>query len=388
MFILVLSASLVGSTIPLVDNIAALVRWASIFLLLIAVIRQRRFKVSFGLLLFWGYVALGFVSLFDAISPSWQLQKGILLLAVAVAIPLAYSNETVRSLKLSLVSISVAATIYCLLNFVTLPGHLSEAERFSGYAKGAPSFAMFLGGLLPFTFWGLWRANHRVIRMVCGSGFLLGLITLTFTGQRTGTIGGMIGLIPLLLTFMKRRNILKFAFLITLTFLLSYVLLQHSSEDFVNFLSVRYSPESGLSGRESIWGEASSEIAKSPLPGRGIGAAETVISDSFHNAYLEIWFNTGLAGLLLFLASLCWFTYRILYLKRICKDPETRSILALALGYIMGFVAMSFFESTAAEASNLNLMLYLFLGALVSNRDLVNYTQPSRSGYLIAQHGA
>ena len=207
--------------------------------------------------------------------------------------------------------------------------------------------------------------------MVCGSGFLCGSIALIFTGQRTGTIGGMIGLIPLLLTFVQRRNIVKFAFVIIFTVLLSYVLLQHSSEDFVNFLSVRYSPESGLSGRESIWGDASSEIAKSPLLGRGIGAAETVISDSFHNAYLEIWFNTGLAGLLLFLASLCCFTCRILYLKRICKDPEIRSILALALGYIMGFVAMSFSESIAAEASNLNLMLYLFLGGLVSNRDLI-----------------
>jgi hypothetical protein len=37
----------------------------------------------------------------------------------------------------------------------------------------------------------------------------------------------------------------------------------------------------------------------------------------------------------------------------------------------MGFVAMSFSESIAAEASNLNLMLYLFLGGLVSNRDLI-----------------
>jgi O-antigen ligase len=126
-----------------------------------------------------------------------------------------------------------------------------------------------------------------------------------------------------------------------------------------------------LSGRESVWDEASSGIAQSPFIGKGIGAAENVIGDSFHNAYLEIWFNAGLAGLVLFLASLFYFIYRILYLKRICKEAETRSILALALGYIIGFAAMGFFESTAAGASGVNVMLYLFCGALVSNMNLV-----------------
>jgi O-antigen ligase len=284
------------------------------------------------------------------------------------------------------VLISVAATIYSLLNFISLPAHLSEAERFAGYSLGAASFAMVLGGLLPFTFWGLWGANNRAVRIVCGVGFLFGSVTLVLSGQRTGTVAGLLGLIPLLFTFLQRKTIGWLAFAITLAFSLGYILLQYSSGELANFLSSRYSLDQGLSGREAIWSEAFSGIANNPLLGRGIGAAETLIDGSFHNAYLEIWFNTGLAGLLLFLASQCYFVYKIIYLRRISEDPETRSILALALGYMMGFIVMCMFESPAAGASNLNLILYLFLGVLVSNNHLVNYTQPSNSRYPLPQH--
>ncbi len=64
MFMLVLSASLVGSTIPIVNNIAALVRWLSIFLLLIVAISQRRMRISLGYVMFWGYAGFGFIFLF------------------------------------------------------------------------------------------------------------------------------------------------------------------------------------------------------------------------------------------------------------------------------------------------------------------------------------
>jgi hypothetical protein len=141
MLMLSLSASFVGSTIPLLDNIASLMRWVSIFLLLIFGILQRRLKPSWGFLLFWGYVFFGLLFLLRANSVSWQSQRGLLLFIVALAIPLAYSNDTYKSLKRSLLAIAVAATAYSLFNFITLPTNLSESARFAGYFKGAPAFA-------------------------------------------------------------------------------------------------------------------------------------------------------------------------------------------------------------------------------------------------------
>ena len=86
MFMLVLSASLVGTTIPVIEGVASLVRWLSLLLLLFTGLLFSRVEMSVGLLLFWGYVFLGLVSMFRAISITWQFQRGLLLLLVAAAI--------------------------------------------------------------------------------------------------------------------------------------------------------------------------------------------------------------------------------------------------------------------------------------------------------------
>jgi len=296
--------------------------------------------------------------------------------------PFAYSNENYKSLRLSLVSISIAGAIFSLLSFLSLPSHLGEAEQFAGFTKKATQFSQILGGFLPFTLWSLWWANHIAIKTACASGFFLGVVSLILGGTRAATIAGLLSIFPLLLTFANRKNIKWLLFLVIPPLLLGYILFQHSSVERMNFLLERYSIDAGLSDREIFWKKSFSEIDKNPLLGRGIGAAENVLSDSFHNAYLEIWFNTGLFGLLLFLASQICFLYRIAYLARISNVSEIRSVLALVLGYMIGFIFMCIFESIGAGASNLNMILYLFLGVLVSNNRLAgankfsNHTDP------------
>jgi O-antigen ligase len=371
MLILTLSASLVGFNVPMVHNVASLVRWLSLFLMFILGIFQKRIRISGGVLLFWGYVLLGLVFLFRANSINWQVQKSFLLLIFALAIPLAYSGETYKGLKYSLLSISLTATIYSLLNFIALPGQLNDAERFSGFSMEAPGFALALGGLLPFTLWALWRANNKAIKIACGLGFFLGVIILIISGQRTGTIGGLISLLPMLLTFLRRKNIGWYALAISLPLLLGYIVLQYAGLERENFLYERYSFNSDLTGRPLIWEKAFSEIGKNPLLGKGMGAAETKISYSFHNSYLEVWFNTGLLGLFFFIASQIYFLYRIWFLRRSSSELEIISLLALALGYMMGFIFICMFESVGAGASNINLILYLFLGVFVSNNNIL-----------------
>jgi O-antigen ligase len=111
-------------------------------------------------------------------------------------------------------------------------------------------------------------------------------------------------------------------------------------------------------------------IDENVLMGRGIGAAENALGDSFHNAYLEIWFNTGLLGLVLFLSSQFYFFYRIIIWGRVSMDPEVKAGLTLCSGYMIGFIFMCFFESTGAGASNINVLLYLFLGVMLSSPNL------------------
>jgi O-antigen ligase len=375
MFLLTLSASLVGSSIPVVDNVASLIRWLAIFLLLVFGVLRKRLKVSWGVLLFWGHVYLGLIFLFRAMSIGWQLQRGVLLAIVAIAIPFAYSNEHPKSLKSSLVSISVAAAIYSFLNFLSFPGQAGEMARFSGFARSAPAFSLTLGGLLPFTLWGVWAAGNMGMRIVCTCGFILGFAMLILSGQRAGTIAGLLGLMPLFLTFQKRK-IIGSVLLLLLPLAVAFILLKSSGMERVDFLLERYSPEAGLSDREEIWDQAIAEVEAYPFLGRGIGAGETFVRESLHNTYLEVWLNAGFLGLVFFLLSQLYFFYRTIRLHWISKDPEIRSFLALALGYMGGFVFMSLFESAGAGASNLNLILYLFLGVLVSGNHLAGSPGP------------
>jgi O-antigen ligase len=164
----------------------------------------------------------------------------------------------------------------------------------------------------------------------------------------------------------QRKRFIWSLVLVMVLLLSGFLVSQQSNAERMSFLLGRYSPYAGLSGRARIWQTALSAIAEDPLLGRGTGAAEWVVSSSFHNAYLEVWFNAGFVGLVLFVTSQVCFFYRILSLNRTLTDPEAKSILALALGYMLGFVVLCVFESIGAGASNLNLVLYILLGFLVS----------------------
>jgi O-antigen ligase len=380
MFVLVLSASLVGTTIPVLEGVASLVRWLCLLLLLLTGVLFSRIAISAGVLLFWGYVFFGLVSMFRGISITWQFQRLLLLLLVATAIPMAYSSRSYRTHKVTLVLIAVVGALFGIVNAVALPSQLADPGRSAGYWKTAPVLAWTLGSLLPFSFWGLWNVKSRTLRIFLGLGFLSGLATLVVSGQRAGTIAGIVGLIPLTLMIVKRReNAGRTFLLVIVVVLLGFFIVHNASEAKISFLLSRYRLNAGLSNRDLIWARAFSEIARSPFLGQGIGAAEWVISSSFHNAYLEVWFNAGLLGLGFFVASQVYFFLRVRYLNHMLADPEAKSILALALGYMMGFVVLCIFESVGAGASNLNVILYLYLGVLVSSSALLEAPFPRLS---------
>lgn len=368
MFILVFSAASVSTTIPILSSLAALTRWLILPMLLGAGLLFSKVRISFGMLMFWAYVFLGFLSLFRAEDFLWQFQRSILLLIVAIAIPFAYSNKDAKTYQWALISIALAATVYALINFADLPSSLNDPMRYAGSAKTAPAMAATLGGVLPFTIWGAQNASLKWIKWICGLGFLLGTITLVFSAQRAGTLAGVFGLIPLLIITLKRRKtaigaILLLGFLVVL----GYLLVLQSSNDRITFLLGRYTLNSGLSNREFLWQAAISRIAINPFWGYGIGASEKLISASFHNAYLEIWYNTGFWGLIFFVVSQLYFISRAIYLGWRSTDFFAISISALSIGYMMGFLILCLFESIGAGASNLNLILYLFLEVLISN---------------------
>ncbi len=367
-FILVLSASFAGTTIPILDATASLVRWAAIPLIVLSGRHLPARFVPRGYLFFLGYAVLGFVFLFAAISPAWQLQRALLLLAVATAIPFAYSTASEGDFRSSLVSISVAAALVPIINLPSFHSALGTSARFSGYAAGAPLFAASLGALLPFSLWGSLIAIPRSLKLLCATGFLLGLFQLLLSGQRAGTVAGMVAVLPLVLLHGLRRGKLRATLALALLLVMSAGAVMRSiSTEKLEFLQGRYRLEAGVSDRDLIWKSAYRQIARSPLLGRGTGAAERAFDgNSYHSSYLEAWFNTSPLGLMLFVGSQIYLLFRIRFLFRRAKDPETRSILALSLGYLAGFVFLGIFESVGAGASNVNVVLYIFLSVMLS----------------------
>ena len=308
MFLLVLSAAMFATTLSVVSNVASVARWLFIVLMFIAGIFHGKMRISFGIFLLWGYVLLGFVSLLRGYDLIWQIQKSILLIMVSVAIPYAYGDKTYNVFKSSLVLIALVSAIYSIINFTTLPNNLSSALRFYGLGKGAPTFSVVLGALLPFSFWGAWKANSKIIKGISGVGFALGIILLLFSGQRAGIVTGLVGLVPMSIVFMTQKKNIGWAFILfSLIAIVGYYFYSQSSAERLDFLTSRYSLEAGLSNRDFIWQDAIQRISRDPFLGRGIGAAEMVVSYSFHNAYLEIWYNTGVLGLTLFLCSQFYF---------------------------------------------------------------------------------
>lgn len=368
--LMVLSGAFVGSTITILDSLSALSRWVTIFLLLLLGVIRSKMKVSLGILFFWLYVLLGFMSLFNAHLFSWQFQRSVLLIIVTLGISLAFSDKSLGTYKTTLVLIAVGSTIFALVNFFLLPGQLGDPARFSGLAKGAASFAATLGGMLPFAFYGFLQEKKKLLKLIYGAGFLIGAITLVFTGQRAGTIAGVLGIIPLLAVIWRKKNFGWFAILAIGIIIAGQLFLQQASFARQNFLVSRYSLGWGLSGREAIWGKAISVIGENPFVGYGIGAAEQIISSSFHNAYMEVWFNTGILGLIFFAAAQVYFFLRFISFLGKVRNTEQIEMLALAFGYFMGFLVLCTFESIGAGASNVNLMLYIFLGVMISNLNL------------------
>ena len=209
--------------------------------------------------------------------------------------------------------------------------------------------------------WGSFNANGFMIRFISGGGFVFGFITLLLSGQRTGTIARFNFNIPLLFLFFRQKKIVSFLLIFTFIIFLIGLVSLGDYFDKIDFLDRRYSQESGISGRLDIWEKALNEIDKNPILGRGIGASENVIENSFHNAYLEVWFNSGILGLLLYLSAIGYF-FVACYIcnEAITEDKENNPIFKLAFGYMIGFILINIFESIGAGATNLNLFLCFF----------------------------
>jgi len=368
LFLLVMSATFSGFVVTQIDAGFTILRYLCIFsLFIIGLINVNKLKLSLPIVFFWLYIFTGILFLFMASNPAWQLQRSFLLAITALAIPLALSPlvKELKGINQILLTISRASIPFSLLSLFFLPNNIESIGRYSGFLTGAPNYALIAGTIALFLLWGVFNAPKRFERIVLAVSFFSTFISLLFCAQRTGVFAAMTGLL-LYIAYKLRKGFVKSAFWIGIAILfLGIFMFYYVPIEKVDFMTARYQ-SSNLTNRNIIWNSVLQMIRENPLIGHGIGAAEQVISSSFHNAYLEVWFNTGLSGLIFFVFSQIWLIVTSIILVIKSRSAQISEDVCLSLGFIFGFIIMSSFESYGAGASNVGIIIYLVIMIILS----------------------
>jgi len=171
---------------------------------------------------------------------------------------------------------------------------------------------------------------------------IIHLLALAATDSRGALLGGLMGFFLFLLLVISRRKIIM-GLCLGVSFLLIIVSFQGSLLD-VFISDIRF----------FIWQGTWEMIKSSPFLGVGGGLFflrfslfcpsdyyfQDVAVDATrhaHNEFLQIWAETGIVGLILFLSVVVFFLYQIMY--RV-KREENREIALLIKGIISGLVAL------------------------------------------------
>ncbi|MCH7840007.1 MAG: O-antigen ligase family protein [Planctomycetes bacterium] len=125
-----------------------------------------------------------------------------------------------------------------------------------------------------------------------------------------------------------------------------------------------------LSGRASKWSYALESCLTSPVFGHGAGGAETLRQDSasgviFHNAYLAIWYNTGIIGLVCVVSVLISQGLRAMYLMRRAPDPVARDVMRVAFGMLLALGAIGMVENSLSSPSDAVIAMFVMMVSLV-----------------------
>ena len=370
LLVVIASSALVGSSNDMIDNGASVLRWVGIAALVLAPLMTKGFDNPYrgSSLLFVMYAGVCFLCLFNSLDPAFQMQRGVLLLGTSIAIPsaTAIGVKDTASAKRLYTNIGLFGSIVALVAAAQLPGQLGTAARFYGTAKGVPYFAIALGSLLPFMFLNAWQVDNRILKIFCLVTFVLGSIVLFFTAQRAGTIAGLIGIAPMLLVLRTSQKI-RIAIIVAIAAIGVAVWAGTSGLASFEYVSGRYSSNTGLSGRDAIWSMAWEHVSKNILIGHGTGGADLASQYLFHNSYLEVWYNGGILALICFVGALGRSAYiGSLLVRR--GGQEFKKEMALSLGFIFGVCFVSFFEGVAAAGSTISVIVFLVATTILERR--------------------
>jgi O-antigen ligase len=368
--ILIIAASLTGAIWQSVDVGSTILRWVVLALLAFNILRLKTnpgWPLIFYLIFIW--IGIAFVPLSETLTWSVQI-SGLLILSSTAAVVLADSVQTTADLRRVLNIFLGAAAVWLTLALIAVPQLLSSrGERYSGAVSSVSHFVITGGMLLPIVVGSAFVTRKKRWKFAIGMLAVLIFVVLAVSGQRTGTFAGVLGTLPVIASRGRKAIAILAAAALLLLFVASVLSVINPNQ--VEFVVKRFS-SADTTGRTELWAEAFRECMKSPILGRGHGgdrAWQYRTHHPTHSAYLSVWQNTGLFGLLMFLASLfsgLWISWRV---YRQSSDPETRSIAIVLFGLLVAQIAAGFFEtlvSPSSFASIVRLMTLALIGRVAA----------------------
>lgn len=377
--------------------IATVIRWGLLILLALCFFKQFVLPKS-SMLLIYFYVLLGLIFVSRSPVPMWSFQRGMLLAMTVFTVSISVNSYVDSPKKLSTIfKMGIfSAFVWTASNMIFVKEYIYASQlRFSaGEEIGVVSTAYAGAFFAPMIIWGIVQREYKFWKITSVLLIAPFVFVLFLGGVRTAIVGLLcIGSFPLLFLRGKPvRSILiltMLCMLICVSILLLYVILPDRAE----FL-IRRLLQASTSGRTDVWGHALQWIVnRAFFMGRGIGAADTAqieLGLLFHNAYLTIWYNTGIFGLLAVLSFLIVYTFRSFRLLMKSSGGELSDYSRTLLGYMLALCAVGMFEGAFAGAGGIAVTMLILVASAIDRltrlldqnfpEDMIDYANTSYLG--------
>lgn len=270
----------------------------------------------------------------------------------------------------------VAATVYASVVILRFDLGSGDAWRLGHlYYYDANDFATFAVTAMPF---GLYFLNSsRRLSSRVAAALALAMLTLAFV--RSGSRGGFIALVAVVIYVVVRYSAIPLRRRVHGTALVAIIVLITASDRYWTQMGTILSDtdynHTEESGRMQIWSRGVGYMLSNPVFGVGPGnfrAAEGTLSpfaerrhlgvgvrwNAAHNSYVQIGAETGIPGLLLFLAMLATAVAACRRASAALERPELAQAITASL---IGFMVGAFFLSLAYSE-----MLYTLIALVVA----------------------
>jgi O-antigen ligase len=351
---------------------ATLTRWGCLFLLGVGLFKRPQFH-SRAMLFFAFYVLLCIVFMFLSPVFMFSVQQTGLLVMTVLGVSLAINSYITSPKDISTLFKMgiVAAAIWTATSITFLSAYRYSATlRFSTSAEVGGVAAAYAGVFFaPMVMWGIIQNRYILWRIFCVILFVPYALMIVVGGVRSAILGMLvIASLPVLLSKVKLIRIIITACvlwaLVAITLKMMFLLNPAKAQYLVERIT-----STSTTGRFEIWASALLLCIQSGLLGHGVAASGVALSSGkyFHNAYLIIWYDAGLIGLILVLLFLANYVLKSLRLIFGTQTQEITEYSLVALGYMLGMIIMGMFEGIFATAGGIGLVMLMIFSNMIDH---------------------